>query len=54
MLRTRHEWIAKLAAVSSVISEMHLAAELKNADLNVDAFNLANCDAHCRLIARAT
>jgi hypothetical protein len=53
MLRTRHEWIGKLAAVSSVIPEMHLEAELKNTDLDTDAFNLANCDAHCRLIARA-
>jgi hypothetical protein len=53
MLRTRHEWIGKLAAESSVIPGMHLEAEFKNADLDTDAFNLANCDAHCRLIARA-
>lgn len=53
MLRTRHEWIGKLASESSVIAEMQLDTEFKNADLDPDGFNLANCDAHCRLIARA-
>ena len=53
MLTTLHGWIDKLAAVSSVIPNMHLKVDLNNADLDTDAFNLANCDAYCRLIARA-
>jgi hypothetical protein len=53
MLRTRHEWISKLAAESGVISGMRLETDIENADLDTDAFSLANCDAHCRLITRA-
>lgn len=53
MLRTCHEWISKLAAESSVIAEMQLETDTENVDLNADAFNLANCNAHCRLITRA-
>jgi hypothetical protein len=33
---------------------MRLETALKDDALETDAFNLANCDAHCRLIARAT
>jgi hypothetical protein len=53
MLRTRHEWISKLAAGSGVIAGMRLENDIENADLDTDAFILANCDAHCRLITRA-
>jgi hypothetical protein len=52
MLRTYHEWIRKLAAESAVIAEMHLETDLPDADLETDAFNLANCNAHCQLITR--
>jgi hypothetical protein len=53
MLRTRHEWISKLAAGSGVIAGLRLENDIENADLDTNAFNLANCDAHCRLITRA-
>lgn len=53
MQRTRHEWISNLAAQSGVFAEMQLETIVENANLDTDAFNLANCDAHCRLITRA-
>jgi len=53
MLKTSHEWIGKLATESTVIAKMQLETVIENASLNTDAFNLANCDIHCRLIARA-
>jgi hypothetical protein len=53
MLQTRHEWIAKLAAASSAIASMHVGEGLEDARLENDAVNLANCDAHCRLVVRA-
>jgi hypothetical protein len=53
MARNRHEWIAKLAAKSSAIGEMKLESDLDDAALDTDAFNLANCDAHCDVIVRA-
>jgi hypothetical protein len=53
MLQTRHEWIAKLAAASNGIAAMRVDAILKDAPLEKDALNLANCDAHCRLVTRA-
>jgi hypothetical protein len=53
MLRTCNEWIRNLAADSSLIAEMQLGETfIENADLNADAFKLANCDAHRRLIIR--
>jgi hypothetical protein len=53
MLRTIHKWIDKLAAESPVVASMRLDAILKDAALDTDAFNLANCNAHRQLIARA-
>ena len=53
MLRTSYEWISKLAAGSTVITNMQLETIIEDAILNGDACNLANCDAHCRLITRA-
>jgi hypothetical protein len=53
MLKTSHEWIRKLAAESMAIAQMQLEIIIPNIDLDADAFNLANCDAHCRLISRA-
>jgi len=53
MLKTRHEWIGKLAAGSSVIAEMRLETVVNNADLGTDASILANCNVHCCLIAHA-
>jgi hypothetical protein len=53
MLQTKHEWIAKLAAASNAIAAMRVDAILKDAPLEKDALNLANCDAHCRLVTRA-
>ncbi len=52
-LRTTHEWIQKLAAESDLIADMRLETILKNANLDTDAFNLANSDAHCNLVVRA-
>ena len=52
-VRTCHQWIAQLGAVSSVIGAMQLDRQTKNADLDTDAFNLANDTAHTGLIARA-
>jgi hypothetical protein len=52
MLRTRHEWIGKLAAESGVVAGMRLETDIGNADLDTDALNFANCDARCRLITR--
>ncbi|WP_294537631.1 hypothetical protein [uncultured Rhodoblastus sp.] len=49
----KHEWIKKLAAGSAAIADMKLASDIPDAALDADAFSLANCDAHCRLIARA-
>ena len=53
MIKTSHEWIGKLANQSVAIAEMRLETDIKNVDLDADALNLANCDAHCRLIVRA-
>lgn len=53
IVNTSHEWINKLAAMSAGIAKMQLAEEVGDASLNEDAFNLANCDIHCRLITRA-
>jgi hypothetical protein len=53
VINTRHEWIAKLAVASSAIAAMHVDTVLADAPLETDAFNLANCDAHCRLVTRA-
>lgn len=52
-IRTTHEWVRKLAAQSDLIAAMQLETKLRNADLNMDALNLANCDAHCTLVTRA-
>ena len=52
MLKTAHEWISKLAAESSAITQMQLEGKIQNDVLNRDAFNLANCNVHCRLITR--
>ena len=53
MINTRYEWIAKLAVASSAIAAMHVDTVLADAPLETDAFKLANCDAHCRLVTRA-
>ena len=53
-LRTTHDWIQKLAGRSGEIADMKLEATLTNANLDTDAFNLANSDAHCNLVVRAT
>jgi hypothetical protein len=50
-LQTRHEWIQKLAQLSEHIARIE--SYLTDGALDPDAYNLANCDAHSRLIARA-
>jgi hypothetical protein len=52
-VRTNHEWIQKLAAESDLVADMQLETILKNANLDTDAFKLANSDAHCNLVTRA-
>lgn len=52
-IHTRHQWIEQLAAQSAMISAMPLGVQIKNADLNADAFNLANDSVHTRLIVCA-
>lgn len=49
--RTSHQWIAQLAAESGTIAAMHLDTELQDFDLDRDALNLANHEAHTRLIS---
>jgi hypothetical protein len=53
LLNTRHEWINNLSAECDALAEMGLAAIITDAPLNSDALNLANCDAHRRLMTRA-
>ena len=53
-IQTRYEWVQKLESISEPIADMRLMDALGNGELATDPFNLANCDAHCRLIARAT
>jgi hypothetical protein len=52
-IRTCHRWIEQLATQSSAIAAMQLDLRIKNADLDTDAFNLANDPAHTDLIVRA-
>jgi len=52
-IKKRHEFIADLAAQSSAIAAMALNKCITEAPLGSDAFNLANCAAHRRLIVRA-
>src|SRR5437016_836206 len=51
-IRTKHEWIKRLAAESNLIADMRLESLVKDADLSKDAFNLSNCDDHCHLVTR--
>ncbi len=51
-LRTSHQWLKRLAALSSHIEAMNFAGR-KDADLGKDAHFLANHNAHTRLIANA-
>jgi hypothetical protein len=53
-IRTRHEWIHELSMESEAIAEMGIDGVLKDRELITDAFNLANCDDHRRLIIRVT
>jgi hypothetical protein len=53
VIRTCHEFIAALAEQSAAIAAMALHNRMIDATLGGDAFNLANCAAHRRLIARA-
>jgi hypothetical protein len=52
-IRTCHQWIAQLAAQSSAIAAMQLDLRVKDADLDIDAFRLANDPAHTDLVVRA-
>jgi hypothetical protein len=52
-IKKRHEFIAELAAQSSAIGAMALKKCITEAPLGSEAFNLANCAAHRRLIVRA-
>jgi hypothetical protein len=52
-IRTCHQWIGQLASQSSAIAAMQLDLRIKNADLDTDAFNLANDPPHTNLIVRA-
>jgi len=53
-IKTRHEFIAELAAQSSAIAAMALKKKrITEASLGSEAFKLANCAAHRRLIVRA-
>jgi hypothetical protein len=51
-VRTCHQWIEQLAAQSGAIAGMQLAALITDANLDTDAFNLANDPAHTDLIVR--
>lgn len=53
VIRTCHEFIAALVEQSAAIAAMALHNRMIDATLGGDAFNLANCAAHRRLIARA-
>ena len=53
-IKTRHEFIAELAAQSSAIAAMALKKKrITEASLGSEAFKLANCAAHRQLIVRA-
>jgi hypothetical protein len=52
-IRTCHQWIAQLAARNSAIAGMQLDLRITDAELDTDAFNLANDPAHTNLIVRA-
>jgi hypothetical protein len=51
-IRTCQQWIAQLAARSPAIAAMQLDLRVKDADLDIDAFRLANDAAHTDLIVR--
>jgi hypothetical protein len=53
LVRTRHDWISSLASESHALSRMRLDVAVKDRVLIGDAFNLANDDAHRRMITRA-
>ena len=53
-LNTTHDWLAELALQSPFVASLDANVLLNPAAaMNADALNLANCAAHCRLIAKA-
>jgi hypothetical protein len=54
LVNTMGDWLAELAVQSPFVADLGIDALANPADpLNEDALNLANCPAHCRLIAKA-
>jgi hypothetical protein len=52
MIETTHEWASKLEAGSASLASVACRNLIPDKQLDADGFNLANCDAHSRMIVR--
>jgi hypothetical protein len=52
MIETTHQWLARLEMESAHLASLDCRRSDPDRRLEYDGFNLANCDAHCRLIIR--
>ena len=52
MIETTHQWLARLENESAHLASLNCRLSDPDKRLDYDGFNLANCDAHCRLIIR--
>jgi hypothetical protein len=52
VIETTHQWLARLEDESVHLASLNCRRSDPDRRLDYDGFNLANCDAHCRLIIR--